>query len=213
MIKITSNFTAIKLDDPNPGRCAFWDKVMAAMESLDFAVLKIGVKMPTGAGGFFTELLAVDSINLPDGPVLENNKIKFPDDNAFGVFIHEAAHFLHLIIDEGRRITKGHEGEVLTFEDQINDRTNTVRREIEYEAGYRSVYYNAVYKMFPGREIINLNLANMVNYDLSKQPADVRKKINDMCGEGEKIVDKLKPVFAKVNKFSEWIDPKHIIKI
>lgn len=214
MIKITDNFTDIELNDANEGRRQFWTKVMEALQSRDFAVLKFGVAMPTGAGGFYTELLAVDSINLPEGPTLIDNKVTFPDENSFAIFVHESCHFLHLSVDEGRRMTKGHEGEVITMEDQLDDRTGKLRREIEFEAGYRSVYYSQVYKMFPGsRLVIDLNLANMLNYDMHSQPKEIREKLQKMGKENEKIMDTYKPVIEKVKKFSEWTEPDHVIKI
>lgn len=216
MIKITENFTDLRLNTDNEGKALFFDKIMAEMQERDFAILKIGVKMPAGAAGFFTDILAIDQINLPESVEIDGNVITFTDSNAFEIFMHEACHFEHLAVDDGYFKAPTLRGERVDMNAVIDDRTEILRRNTEYEAGWRSVYYSKIYKMGNERRVINLNLANLINYDISKQEKETFKILNKRIKaepKGTKTLDIFSDIFAKVNKFSEWADPLHKIEI
>ena len=115
---ISCDFQDWTLDDPNPGRREFFATVMDAMENNEsgFATFSVGVPMEEGVGGYFTNTLNLDQINLPRiaVPDIATKTIKFVDETvsadfmkehpdyepmtaekAFAIFVHEACHFLH----------------------------------------------------------------------------------------------------------------------
>lgn len=218
MIKVTSNFTEIRLDDPNEGRQQFFTKIMETLEDRTFSVLKIGVDMDEGVGGFFTNRLYLDSINLGKEVQFKNNVIKFKNDQEFAIFVHEACHFLHLSRDEGQFICPPMQGESMDLERLQSE--PKIRRWAEYEAGYRALLMDRAYKMFPhDRTNLEVNLQNMLNYDVKSAPKETREKFNKLMKESKdlSIDDYTKMIKEKilhnVHKFSEWQDVGHDILI
>lgn len=266
--KILSDFESWQLDDPNPGRQEFFGEVMSALENneMGIATFNIGVPMPKGAGGYFTNHLNLDKICLPsivkvdeDNHILtftedtseddeeeEENKgtetvevKKLTAEEAFAIFVHEACHFLHFSRDNGEFISPLMKGKVYTMEELI--KSPRVRREAEFEAGYRSVRYDKMYNLYPGsRQVLETNLVNMMNYDLPNQTPEWKEKyrakvkpyfdtLKDETGriiyddKGNTILGDLvdrdglmkfqQEIRDKVKKFSEWADPKHEIKL
>ena len=130
-------------------------------------------------------------------------------------------------------------GKVYTMEELI--KSPKVRREAEYEAGYRSVRYDKMYNLYPGsRQVLETNLVNMMNYDLPNQTPEWKEKyrakikpyfdvMKDETGRiiyddnGNTILGELvdrdglmkyqQEIRNNVQKFSEWADPKHEIKL
>jgi hypothetical protein len=260
---ISSDFQSWTLDDPNQGRQEFFATIMDALENNEsgFATFSVGVPMEEGVGGYFTNTLSLDQINLPnvakadpatmtikfvDETVSDEFMKEHPDyepmnaEKAFAIFVHEACHFLHLSRDQGEFTSPLMKGKVYTMDQLIH--SPKVRREAEFEAGYRSVYYNAIHRLYPAgdRTILETNLTNMMNYDKQSQTREWHEKylqivepwlkvahdekgniIIDRKGqevksseienkeEYQKFYDSL---LAKVEKFTEWADPKHEIK-
>lgn len=266
--KIYSDFESWQLNDPNTGRQEFFSEVMSALENneMGIATFNIGVPMPKGAGGFFTNHLNLDKICLPSIVKIdeENHLITFTDDTsedeeeeedgdeqekievrkttaeeAFAIFVHEACHFLHFSRDNGEFISPLMKGKKYTMEEMV--KSPNLRREAEFEAGYRSVRYDKMYNLYPNsRQIIETNLVNMMNYDLPKQKPEWKEKykakikpffepLKDNFGRiiyddnGNTIMGKLKDHDGLMNyqqemrnmvqKFSEWADPHHEIKL
>lgn len=262
---IIENFEDWTLDDPNPGRQEFFAEVMSALENNEsgYASFSVGVPMDRGVGGYFTNTLALDQINLPriatadfatqtikfhDEEVDEEFMKENPDyepitaDRAFAFFVHEACHFLHFSRDGGEFTSPLMKGKVYTMNELIH--SPKVRREAEFEAGYRSVKYNAMLRLYPegDRTILETNLHNMMNYDKPNQSREwfdkyrkiVEPWLKDAKDEnGDYIIDNkgeivksgeiaeehkkdyenfFDSLFAKVEKFTEWADPKHEIK-
>ena len=260
---INSDFTDWTLDDPNPGRKEFFAEVMDAMENNEsgFATFSVGVPMDEGVGGYFTNVLALDQINLPSVAKADpkTKTIKFvketvdpeylkehPDyepmdpEKAFAIFVHEACHFLHFSRDNGEFISPLMKGKAYDMEQLIH--SPKVRREAEFEAGYRSVRYNAIYRMYPegDRTVLETNVTNMMNYDKKNQSREWFEKyqqivepwLKDLKDEkGNLVIDRkgqvvksdeiedkksyrefMDSLIAKVQKFTEWADPKHEIK-
>lgn len=260
---ISCDFQDWTLDDPNPGRREFFATVMDAMENNEsgFATFSVGVPMEEGVGGYFTNILNLDQINLPRiaVPDIANKTIKFVDETvspdfmkehpdyepmtaekAFAIFVHEACHFLHFSRDQGEFTSPLMKGKSYTMEQLIH--SPKVRREAEFEAGYRSVYYNAIHRLYPegDRTILDTNITNMMNYDKQNQSREwwdkyreiIKPWMKDLRDEkGHLVLDNQGKVvksgevenldsyraftdglISKVQKFTEWADPKHEIK-
>lgn len=260
---ISCDFQDWTLDDPNPGRREFFATVMDAMENNEsgFATFSVGVPMEEGVGGYFTNTLNLDQINLPRiaVPDIANKTIKFVDETvspdfmkehpdyepmtaekAFAIFVHEACHFLHFSRDQGEFTSPLMKGKSYTMEQLIH--SPKVRREAEFEAGYRSVYYNAIHRLYPegDRTILETNITNMMNYDKQNQAREwwdkyreiIKPWMKDLRDEkGHLVLDNQGKVvksgevedldsyraftnglISKVQKFTEWADPKHEIK-
>ena len=260
---ISCDFQDWTLDDPNPGRREFFATVMDAMENNEsgFATFSVGVPMEEGVGGYFTNTLSLDQINLPRiaVPDIANKTIKFVDETvspdfmkehpdyepmtaekAFAIFVHEACHFLHFSRDQGEFTSPLMKGKSYTMEQLIH--SPKVRREAEFEAGYRSVYYNAIHRLYPegDRTILDTNITNMMNYDKQNQSREwwdkyreiIKPWMKDLRDEkGHLVLDNQGKVvksgevenldsyraftnglISKVQKFTEWADPKHEIK-
>lgn len=261
---IIEGFEDWTLDDPNPGRQEFFATVMSALENNEsgFASFSVGVPMETGVGGYFTNKLGLDQINLPN--IAEADRatktIRFRDeivdpefmkenpdyepitaDKAFAIFVHEACHFLHFSRDNGEFTSPMMAGKSCSMDQIIH--SMKVRREAEFEAGYRSIKYNAMLRLYPegDRTILDVNLHNMMNYDKPNQSREWHEKfykiIEQWCEDakdenGDLIIDDKGQVmkstkiaethkqdfedfqnslFAKVERFTEWADPKHEI--
>ena len=260
---ISCDFQDWTLDDPNPGRREFFATVMDAMENNEsgFATFSVGVPMEEGIGGYFTNTLNLDQINLPRiaVPDIANKTIKFVDETvspefmkehpdyepltaekAFAIFVHEACHFLHFSRDQGEFTSPLMKGKSYSMEQLIH--SPKVRREAEFEAGYRSVYYNAIHRLYPegDRTILETNITNMMNYDKQNQSREwwdkyreiIKPWMKDLRDEhGHLVLDNqgkvvksgevenldsyrafTKGLISKVEKFTEWADPKHEIK-
>ena len=260
---ISCDFQDWTLDDPNPGRREFFATVMDAMENNEsgFATFSVGVPMEEGVGGYFTNTLNLDQINLPRiaVPNIANKTIKFVDETvspefmkehpdyepmtaekAFAIFVHEACHFLHFSRDQGEFTSPLMKGKSYSMEQLIH--SPKVRREAEFEAGYRSVYYNAIHRLYPegDRTILETNITNMMNYDKQNQSREwwdkyreiIKPWLKDLRDEkGHLVLDNQGKVvksgevedldsyraftnglISKVEKFTEWADPKHEIK-
>lgn len=264
--KIVYDFESWQLDDPNPGRREFFAEVMSALENneLGLATFNIGVPMDKGTGGYFTNHLNLDKICLPNIAEVDeaNHLIKFvdekpeepdpdadPDDpimmlnhtlnaeETFAIFVHEACHFLHFSRDGGEFISPLMKGKKYTMDEMAH--SPKLRRECEFEAGYRSVRYDALYKMYPGsRQILETNLINMTNYDVKNQSREWHEKYDELTKpfynlaednggnvilgpngmpvsgklrDAQGLADFNKALRDRVQKFTEWADPKHVI--
>jgi hypothetical protein len=161
-------------------------------------------------------------------------------EKAFAIFVHEACHFLHLSRDQGEFTSPLMKGKVYTMDQLIH--SPKVRREAEFEAGYRSVYYNAIHRLYPAgdRTILETNITNMMNYDKQNQSREWWQKYNEIIKpwlkdardeHGHLVIDNhgqvvksgevenmdaykefVDGLISKVEKFTEWADPKHEIK-
>lgn len=238
---IIEGFEDWKLDDPNPGRQEFFSTVMSALENNEsgFASFAIGIPMEKGVGGYYTERLGQDQINLPDIAEMDwdtltfrfhGEKVSDQDDPidkemAFAIFVHEACHFLHLSRDGGEFTSPNMVGEIMDMDGIVT--STKLRREAEFEAGYRSVKYNAMFQLFPegDRTILDMNLRNMLNYDIPSQSKEWMEEYDRITkqwcepksskiakGHQQDFRDFQNGLIARVQRFTEWTDPKHEIK-
>lgn len=258
ILKIGEDFEEWTLDDPIESHREFFSFIMSQLDERDFATLNLRVPMDDGIGGFYTDHLYLDKICLPDiVTVDEDNKVlKFNPsyetdedgkptkhlistaDENFGIFVHESCHFLHFGRDEGVFESPLMKGKQYSMEEMAH--SPNLRRECEFEAGYRSMKFDKMYHLFPNKRIIlDLNLNNMITYDKKYQSDEWKNKYKELVrpffgdakdkdgniiiGEdGRPIRGRLKApaklkkfnqgLIHKVEKFCEWQDKNHEIK-
>lgn len=220
LINIDSDFTSIHLNDENEGRQAFFDMIMETLENdCIFPRFQIGAKLSKGVGGYFTDHLGIDKICLPDIVTIEDNLVTFKDDENFAIFVHEACHFLHFTRDHGEFTMPSLLGEVYEMDDIVA--SMKIRRQAEFEAGWRAMKMDMAYHLFPGSRInLDVNLKNMMNYDLPSQSKEWKEKWNKKIKKFKKTDDEdpeyekfMHKICNKVKDFLEWEDPKHEIKL
>lgn len=217
----------VELIDESPfsnNRKAFFNYVKNIMtaETTVCSVLEFNT-IDADLGGFFNKVVAIPKIVLPeDCAELTDNSIKFNDDKKFAIFIHEASHFLHFIADHGvfkADSLKDHKPAIYKVGEGF---TNASRTDLEYEAGYRSLYYNLIYGMFDpaDRTVIETNLINMLNYFYIENQTDIIKNymkgdqwIDEPCKEAcERELKDRKEKWMKT--VTSWYDLKdYTIKI
>lgn len=235
-VKIHKHFTELKLNTDNPGRVLWWYELMKQLAEQPFAILKFGVRMPPLAGGYFTTDRGIATIAVNRlAAKIKNNEITFTDDQYFSMFVHEASHFQHIVVDRGFCKSPALFKKGKIFTDQMlmdaggNDPeadpgVNAARRlkneglrDLEYEAGWRAVYADKKFKLFPGTRVhLDLQLGNLFMYDFCRQPQEWKDKyrsFNDLENHPEKMGDYFNEhCLPLYKKYSEWEDPNHIIK-
>lgn len=224
-IRIHKRFTDVVLDDPNQGRQRYWRDVMSQLQEQPFAVLKIGVPMPGMGAAYFCVKNGIVNICLSkDAATFEDNKIKFKEDRDFAIFVHEAAHFQHIVVDNGVWRSPSLANDVPLTEDRVKEvfgwKTEAARlrsleiRNTEYEAGWRAMFNDKVYKLFPGsRVLLETMIANLLMYDISRQPKEWRDKLGELAKTDEEANAYVKQhCLSAYKKYSEWADPHHLIK-
>ncbi len=206
-LNIYNNFKDWKLNSSVRGQVEFWDMMMSYFDNETYFLLTFGHLSrdnERGAGGFLeiNKQNFINTISLYDIDFDEESKtVTFKSDVEFAYFVHESSHFLHLIVDKGKPMCP------LFGVNKIED-----ARACEYEAGWRSVFYDLYYKMFEGnRVILNTNLENLMNYDLRKSnhesAKELRERIKPLTKDESKAI--LREVINKVKKISEWFDINH----
>ena len=177
---ITETFIKnIKLIDNSEyaeGRTRFWHDLQWFMSEQLFANIQFDEKLTTAEAFFQRQRFKLDRIYMPEESaevILEGSgaetrgSIRFVDDYNFGLFLHEASHYLHLIKDEGKFLAPSLNGEHpkrLINKEGFHSKSYTI--DIEYEAGYRSLMYSNLYNLYApdDRTVLELNLSNMLNY-------------------------------------------------
>ena len=116
-VVISSGFRDIKLSDSSEwaeGRKRFFEDIMDALQQADeewCASLVIGRKLEHAAA-YFTAADCLITIVMPEGTVEfdENTKeLMFADEDKWMCFVHEASHFMHLVVDGGKFISPSFE--------------------------------------------------------------------------------------------------------
>lgn len=213
-IVIDSGFRDIKLNDTSKyaeGRKEFFAGVMEELKRADdefMACFIIGRKIE-GVGGYFTGSDYVARIVLPEGTADydENTKtLTFKDDEQFAIFVHEASHFRHLITDRGAFKSPSFEKlepfACAGFGKHLPSNT----KYLEYEAGWRSLYYNEVYKMGPKKLFFDLNLKNMLIYvDFVGEGMDELRKELKACKNQDEVKSVLKRCQKEINKVQKSV--------
>jgi hypothetical protein len=115
----------------------------------------------TGIGGFFTTKSFVNILYLSKD-YLSDGKIKFKNDDAAAVFLHECCHYLHLVSNQGRYSQK--DDEIVTSLPPANPtKVNPKSRYYaEREAWFLSLNMNKVFRLNLLDEINRINTRNML---------------------------------------------------
>lgn len=215
-IVIDSAFETVKLNDTSAyadGRKMFFAYIMSKLQEVDdvgLACFIIGRKLK-GAGGYFTGADEVNRIVLPEGSATYDPKTKevtFKNDDEFTIFIHEASHFMHLVCDNGKFISPSfqHLKPMEHARNSGHHRSNT--KYLEYEAGYRSLYFNEVYEMFEDNsQIMRMNLMNMMHYMSVKTEDSFIEEYKKLKTDEEKkdFMQKRKDeIDAKLATITKW---------
>lgn len=226
--KILSGFTDVTLDDDSQfaeGRKDFFAHVMQSLQKLDdgddmsigMASFIIGREIE-GTGGYFTDRAYLSRIVLPEGTATydpDRKTIRFKDDEAFTVFIHEASHLLHVSVDRGVYMSPAFKDRpaLSGFAGGKVDPNET--KYAEYEAGYRSLYYNQIYEMFPDNSaILKLNVANMTHYMEPRDKDELRRRYKELTTDEERkkfkeeLTERMNAWEAGVTKWSQLADFK-----
>lgn len=209
MITLTENYIKrYKLIDDNPGRQSFWRFLVGYMSTQMFASIMFVEDFDKRIGGFFAnDLYAGDQI-LKDikGIVLPQKSVKvctdegqesvkFNTDRDFATFLHEASHYLHVVKDNGSfhcPFLQGHDMSAV--------------RDMEYEAGWRSLETSHIYGMFPpdDRTVLEMNLKNMLHYVKIEN-------LEEFKGNDQLFRDRQVTWIKSVKKFSDIHDYKVVI--
>lgn len=215
-IVIDSAFETVKLNDNSAyadGRKMFFSYIMSKLQEVDdvgLACFIIGRKL-AGAGGYFTGADEVNRIVLPEGSATYDPKTKeltFKDDDEFTIFIHEASHFMHLVVDKGEFISPSfkHLKPMAYAASNGHLRSNT--KYLEYEAGYRSLYFNEIYEMFEDNsQILRMNLMNMMHYmkvKSSEEFIEEYKKLTDDAAKKEFLQKRKDEIDEKLKSITKW---------
>jgi len=224
-IRIHKHFTDITLATDNPGRQLWWYEVMTQLEKEPFAVIKIGVPMPPLCGAYFGVRKGITTLCLSaEAATFEDNMITFADDRYFAMFVHEASHFQHFCVDRGTfkspslinkcPIDFDRMDQIASGDNLVDRVSNSELRDIEYEAGWRAMFSDKKFKLFPGsRLLLEMMMGNLFLYDIKNQTVEWATKMRELLANGEDIQEWLvKNSLPLYKKYSEWADPNHIIK-
>lgn len=222
-IRIHKHFSEYELNTDNPGQRQYWNSVMRQLEEQPFAVLKIGVEMPSMGAAYYTVQHGICQICLGHGAAaLDGKTVTFESDSAFAVFMHEIGHFQHMTVDHGvfRSPALFQSGRVMDEERafklmdtlQSNDaRLKSIElRDMEYEAGWRAMFNDRAYKIFPGsRMLMEMMISNLFPYDINRQTEEWREKLDKTDDAFGWFNSESLPLYKK---YSEWEDPNHVIR-
>lgn len=216
-VVISSNFRDVKLSDSSQwaeGRKRFFEDIMDELQKADdewCASLVIGRKLENAAA-YFTAADCLITIVMPEGTVEydENTKeVKFVDEDKWVCFVHEASHFMHLVVDGGKFISPSFEHLEPMVHAAFNGHIQSNTKYLEYEAGYRSLYYNEIYEMGPKELYFKRNLQNMMRYTYVEGLEDFIKAIrackND--DEAKKVIESRSEDYKKAeSQVKKWSD-------
>jgi|SRR5690554_193931 len=209
MYEIKKDFTKYKLIDKNKGRVEFWDRVMRGLQNCEFSILIFTEITSKTIECFYENENYLEKIYITGNWKVNNFEVTYDTEIDYCCFLHEASHFLHLSVDD----------QVSIVPENNNKKIEHIKeniREIEYEAAYRSVFYSKQYKMFLGsRTVLDINLLNLLHYDIKFQPKEWQKKYSEKTKNmsKEEVFDYNKKLVNKINKIIDWYDKNHKIDL
>lgn len=216
-VVISSNFQDIKLADDSQwaaGRKRFFEDIMTELQRADeewCASLVIGRKLDKAAA-YFTAADCLITIVMPEGTVTydENTKeIRFADEDKWVCFVHEASHFMHMVVDGGKFISPSFEHLEPMVHAAFDGHRKSNTKYLEFEAGYRSLYYNEIYEMGPKEIYFERNLKNMMNYVRVEGLEGFVKALRACKSEDEAkaVIESRKEDFEKARQqIQKWSD-------
>ena len=216
-VVISSGFQDIKLADDSQwsaGRKRSFEAIMTELQRADeewCASLVIGRKLDKAAA-YFTAADCLITIVMPEGTATydENTKeIRFADEDMWVCFVHEASHFMHMVVDSGKFISPSFEHLEPMVHAAFDGHRRSNTKYLEYEAGYRSLYYNEIYEMGPKELYFKRNLQNMMHYVYVEGLEDFVNAIR-ACkteDEAEKVIESREEDFKKAASLvKKWSD-------
>lgn len=234
LTNIDFDFQSIKLSDKHTeGMQSFWSYIMECMddkEKVPFSRLKIGTSLSSGIGGYFINQKQCHRIALGYYAVINDNVVEFIEttdadtkitysvEENFARFMHEASHFLHLSYNEGTFNAVPLQGIVRNEYEMLAIKN---RRDIEFEAWYRSFWLNYEYKCIPMVVVNEINIRNMSNYDTivySDETDDVKSKYMDSIKDNKELLFKVaslatKQIMAKYPRLRDWYDKERKLEV
>lgn len=204
MIRLTEAFIKnVELIDDGPygeNRKQFWNNLTAYISSKFFGAIEIDGVFKEIGGYFTTNYLEMDKIVIPETSCdvdLHNNAgtIKFRNDEQFAIFLHEVSHYFHVIRDKGKYISAEFRDRKPYKPGEHGEHSRSEIPFLEYEAGWRSLYYSDIYNLFPegDRTVLETNLINIKNYcqivnlmDFEDEET-IRKRLNEWVKTTEKF--------------------------
>lgn len=164
------NLRTLKLSTDDAGLAEFFEHVMQLLDERPFGALLIDFNMAKNQGGAFSYQEEVDSITFPkrDAHYDKITHTLVLSEEGILTFVHEASHFLHLVIDKGVWIAPANSGikPIVYNEGNISDE---LRYACEFEAGYRAVCSAMMYDMKIIDKIVGDNLRNLLTYRTAEQ--------------------------------------------
>ena len=216
-VVISSGFRDVKLSDDSQwaaGRKRFFEDIMNELQNADdewCASLVIGRKLENAAA-YFTAADCLITIVMPEGTVEYDEPtktLKFADDEKWVCFVHEASHFMHLVVDGGKFMSPSFEHLEPMVHAAFDGHRQSNTKYLEFEAGYRSLFYNEVYEMGPKELYFRRNLTNMLNY-VSVDGLEEFVKAIRACkteDEAKKVIEGREEDFKKAAKqVRKWSD-------
>jgi len=163
----------------NVGFVRFFREFIDCVRELEFYCIKFFPERDVDYAAFFAELGGINLLSLPKKFVV--NDLTNID---LAIILHEASHFRHLTLSKGLYMSPNISDDSGTDYSKPQDKFN-----IEYEAYYRSMYYNSIYEMNIRNEVIEVNKKNLL-YVLNKNGLTTRHYNKD---EKEIILKNVNP--------------------
>lgn len=204
MIRLTETYIRdYKLIDESPfaeNRKMFWDCLTAYISKRFFGAIEIDGIFKEIGGYFETNYFEMDKIVIPEDTCdvdMDKKTIKFRNDEKFAIFLHEVSHYYHIKKDKGKFISRDLEDMKPYSPGEHGEHFKPMVKYLEYEAGWRSLYYNDIYGLFPegDRTVLEVNLRNMQHYC-------VIENILDFDGNNEQIARRIDEWIKTTEKFS-----------
>jgi hypothetical protein len=137
----------------NVGFVRFFREFIDCVKKLEFYCIKFFPERDVIYEAFFAELGGINLLSLPKKFVL--NELTNMD---LAIILHEVSHFKHLTLSNGMYMSPNIPDESGVDYKKLQDKFN-----VEYEAYYRSMYYNSIYEMNIRNEIIEANKLNLLH--------------------------------------------------
>lgn len=186
---------SLELDDPNPGRQAWWRRLRTVMLMRKDSALLFLPCMPTQLGGFETSKDGINFVAMR-ASTLRRTGLKFRSDDKFAIFVHEMSHYWHFhwnngrltagTLDKGRRVPS-----IETPEGKEYYAAPSGRFLVELEAWHLSRNSNDQFHMDLDEAIDKVNKINMSN---------VCMMTGLVKGHGRKFQDRI----MDLNPFDNW---------
>lgn len=173
MIRLTEEIIKdFKLVDNGPcaeNRKTFWNSLAQYIGSKLFGAIEIDGVFKEIGGYFTTNYFKMDKIVIPEDTCdvdMVKKTITFRNDYKFAIFLHEVSHYYHIVKDKGVFMSKAFKDMKPYQPGERGEHYKPLVKYLEYEAGWRSLYYSDIFGLYPegDRTVLETNLQNMRHY-------------------------------------------------